>query len=228
MPNNCYNHPGKKALSACHSCGQYFCSDCLMEGATYYYCKNEKCRQMYQEEVKAYKKRPKDGGFFNKVFSKDSLSIGWHCWWRAFIFTLVGVSVTSFVVAFFLLVLAPKGTSGRQVIVGGILPFFIPIIAVVLAVLFFNWAGKKTITKYWGITLPKFACLSIFFLWGLCLFITWLITGFPLGYIATALNLPVWIILPWLLFLLYVSIYFNGYIIKNISQKYIKEGDTSN
>ena len=42
---NCKNHPDTNALSLCHSCGDYFCQDCLIEGDEYYYCKDNKCQQ---------------------------------------------------------------------------------------------------------------------------------------------------------------------------------------
>jgi len=32
MKEKCFNHPDKKAISYCHSCGKYFCEDCLSIG----------------------------------------------------------------------------------------------------------------------------------------------------------------------------------------------------
>ena len=52
MKHYCKNHPDKIALSFCHSCGEYYCSDCLNEGSQYYYCKNEKCYKTYIAESK--------------------------------------------------------------------------------------------------------------------------------------------------------------------------------
>jgi len=49
MKEKCKNHPDKKALSLCHSCGSYFCSDCLVEGSEYYYCKSSDCAQVYEQ-----------------------------------------------------------------------------------------------------------------------------------------------------------------------------------
>ena len=49
MKEKCTNHPNKNSLSFCHSCGKYFCEDCLDVGEEYYYCKEEKC----QEDIKA-------------------------------------------------------------------------------------------------------------------------------------------------------------------------------
>lgn len=50
MKHYCKNHPNKIALSLCHSCGEYYCSDCLNEGLEYYYCKNEKCNNIFLNE----------------------------------------------------------------------------------------------------------------------------------------------------------------------------------
>lgn len=50
MKHYCKNHPNKIALSLCHSCGEYYCFDCLNEGLEYYYCKNEKCNNIYFNE----------------------------------------------------------------------------------------------------------------------------------------------------------------------------------
>lgn len=43
MEENCSNHPEIKALRFCHSCGKYFCDDCLVEGEGYYYCNDKRC-----------------------------------------------------------------------------------------------------------------------------------------------------------------------------------------
>ena len=52
MKEKCYNHPERNALSLCHSCGRYFCSECLTEGTEYYYCHSEQCRVALQSELK--------------------------------------------------------------------------------------------------------------------------------------------------------------------------------
>ena len=51
MKHYCRNHKDKIALSFCHSCGEYFCGECLSEGDEYYYCKQEKCDQIYCAEL---------------------------------------------------------------------------------------------------------------------------------------------------------------------------------
>jgi hypothetical protein len=48
----CRNHPGLKVLGSCHSCHDWFCHECLLEGPEYYYCKKQKCRSAFQEEVR--------------------------------------------------------------------------------------------------------------------------------------------------------------------------------
>ncbi len=47
---NCSNHPDKKALSVCHSCGKPFCELCLDEGKEFYFCKNPACHEMLKRE----------------------------------------------------------------------------------------------------------------------------------------------------------------------------------
>ncbi len=54
MNENCKNHQNKKALSFCHSCKEYFCEDCLEEGADYYYCKNDSCKNAKQVETEIH------------------------------------------------------------------------------------------------------------------------------------------------------------------------------
>ena len=51
MKHHCKNHPNKIALSLCHSCGEYFCSDCLNEGLEYYYCNKDECNKKFQKEL---------------------------------------------------------------------------------------------------------------------------------------------------------------------------------
>lgn len=51
MVQRCINHPEKEALSFCHSCGKYFCSECLVEGNEYYYCKSGECQAELKKEI---------------------------------------------------------------------------------------------------------------------------------------------------------------------------------
>lgn len=56
MKEKCSNHPERNSLSICHSCGKYFCEDCLDEGDEYYYCKKEKCQLLLNADNKRLKK----------------------------------------------------------------------------------------------------------------------------------------------------------------------------
>lgn len=44
------NHPRKQAVSFCHVCKQYFCSECLVMGSDYYYCKSSECQTRYRND----------------------------------------------------------------------------------------------------------------------------------------------------------------------------------
>ena len=48
--NTCKNHPGRKAFSICHNCGEHYCEDCLSEGQEYYYCKKNECQAALKKE----------------------------------------------------------------------------------------------------------------------------------------------------------------------------------
>lgn len=48
----CVNHPGREALSICHSCGESFCEECLTEGNEYYYCAKPECQAMLKGELR--------------------------------------------------------------------------------------------------------------------------------------------------------------------------------
>lgn len=50
MAERCHNHPEEESLSICHSCGDSFCADCLLEGNTYYYCNQKACRLEMQKQ----------------------------------------------------------------------------------------------------------------------------------------------------------------------------------
>lgn len=55
MTNYCVNHPDKQALSFCHACKRHFCSECLVEGSDYYYCKNAECQVLNIKEIESQK-----------------------------------------------------------------------------------------------------------------------------------------------------------------------------
>ena len=71
MEQNCFTHPTRKALSFCHSCGRSFCSDCLVEGEEFYYCRDEACQNaLRQDAVKVVEERKIQSvkaGFFKRV-----------------------------------------------------------------------------------------------------------------------------------------------------------------
>lgn len=43
MEKYCKNHPNRLALSTCHTCGESYCRECLIDGKEYYYCKAPTC-----------------------------------------------------------------------------------------------------------------------------------------------------------------------------------------
>lgn len=65
MDNLCKNHPEKNAISFCHNCGDYYCSDCLSEGNEFYYCNSPACYNKFLEE----------GGSEKKVDTSKNLKI---------------------------------------------------------------------------------------------------------------------------------------------------------
>jgi hypothetical protein len=225
MKQKCHNHTEREAASSCHSCGYYFCSDCLNEGIEYHYCKAEKCQQVYQEELAAYEKKPKEVSLIKKVFTKKNLSVGSYCWWRAVLITVIGFSIAYFVLVFPLFILTPRGSYGREIVVDRIVPYIMLVVAFVSATLSFNWAGKRTIKKYYNIVTPKFACISLFitnalifgglsFIFALPIFLI----NVLFTYFSAVLKFSIWwIILPWLLVPLFLIMYINGYIVNRVS-----------
>src|ERR1041384_3289868 len=49
----CHNHPDRNSASLCHACQEFFCTACLVEGKTYYYCTHDVCRQRMKEDGEA-------------------------------------------------------------------------------------------------------------------------------------------------------------------------------
>lgn len=64
----------KEALSFCHSCGKYFCSDCLTEGKEYYYCDNPECQKQLllenEEEIIVLPEGGRDEKNFVKFYTE--------------------------------------------------------------------------------------------------------------------------------------------------------------
>jgi hypothetical protein len=51
MAERCFIHPDGKSFVPCHSCGRYFCEECLTEGEEYYYCREENCQTLKAKEM---------------------------------------------------------------------------------------------------------------------------------------------------------------------------------
>ncbi len=51
MAERCFIHPDRKSSAPCHSCGRYFCEECLTEGEEYYYCREEHCQTLKAQET---------------------------------------------------------------------------------------------------------------------------------------------------------------------------------
>jgi len=50
----CFNHKDKEAINFCHNCKNHFCSDCLIEGPNFYYCKSDQCQKVLDREIDYY------------------------------------------------------------------------------------------------------------------------------------------------------------------------------
>jgi hypothetical protein len=79
MVQKCFNHPNKDALSFCHSCNKYYCSDCLQEGNNYYYCNSEICQAELRKEIEQ-----KDS---HSSFGEKKRKYGWGWLVLYFIYT---------------------------------------------------------------------------------------------------------------------------------------------
>ncbi len=63
MDKKCSIHPAKQALSFCHNCGKYYCSDCLNEGKEYYYCNSKECFELYKKESLTVEKESRKSNY---------------------------------------------------------------------------------------------------------------------------------------------------------------------
>jgi hypothetical protein len=50
----CFYHKDKDAINFCHHCNNHFCSDCLIEGPNFYYCKSDQCKEFLDREIDYY------------------------------------------------------------------------------------------------------------------------------------------------------------------------------
>lgn len=50
----CANHPTYEALSFCHSCKDWLCSECMVPGRNYYYCKKPDCLLELKKEQASF------------------------------------------------------------------------------------------------------------------------------------------------------------------------------
>lgn len=60
MKTTCTNHPEIEALNFCHSCGRHFCESCLVEGAEFFYCNNDKCQAAKNQDEYLYSEREEE------------------------------------------------------------------------------------------------------------------------------------------------------------------------
>ena len=71
MEHSCFTHPTRQALSFCHSCGRYFCSDCLVESDESYYCRDESCQKKLREDKlgtqSEYDEQEDKAGVFKRI-----------------------------------------------------------------------------------------------------------------------------------------------------------------
>lgn len=71
MDHHCATHPTRPAQSLCHSCGRYFCSECLVEGEEFYYCRDQACQNgLLGEATRVAVEREEESlkaGFFKRV-----------------------------------------------------------------------------------------------------------------------------------------------------------------
>ena len=84
MEYSCFTHPTRQALSFCHSCGRYFCSDCLVESEEFYYCRDETCQNELRHEKVRIPTEPgeqtgKASFFLIKQVFKKAVLLGLIC-----------------------------------------------------------------------------------------------------------------------------------------------------
>ena len=50
----CFYHKNIEAINFCHNCKNHFCSDCLIAGPNFYYCKSDQCQKVLDREIDYY------------------------------------------------------------------------------------------------------------------------------------------------------------------------------
>jgi hypothetical protein len=61
----------------CHSCGRYFCSECLIEGEEFYYCRDETCQNELRQERAGIPSEPEEEASNRSFFKKVSMLGTW-------------------------------------------------------------------------------------------------------------------------------------------------------
>ncbi|MGE5606224.1 MAG: B-box zinc finger protein [Bacteroidota bacterium] len=107
----CKNHQDREALSYCHSCGEYFCRECLEDGEEYYYCFEEECQNaklnereekkeietLVQENIKERKEERKSS-FLNYLYAIPGVILGKFLGW-SLIFPFIGIVIGFFILS---------------------------------------------------------------------------------------------------------------------------------
>lgn len=118
MEQICKNHSNIKAFNICHSCNEYFCKSCLIEGEEYYYCYDPVCQESLLREKKSFQtKKAKEVTtkmdrwysfmFGNKKSIEKMMSFGFVVFFIAALITIYSegrmpnIVITSFYAAFF-------------------------------------------------------------------------------------------------------------------------------
>lgn len=72
----CIYHPSQEALSYCHHCHDWICSQCVSEGQEYYYCRKLECQEALKREgVFVGDESPSSGNTHDFQSSEPSVEI---------------------------------------------------------------------------------------------------------------------------------------------------------
>jgi len=205
MKEKCHNHRDRNALSFCHSCGQFFCAECLTEGKQYYFCKDKKCLEALCKETTD---KLNNGEIYHLSW-KERLRIGWYFSLRT-IPLLLAILMATCVLFFFIASLLKNFDIAKVKIPTGafrgafLIIFLPPLMRLV------RWISKTTTVKYFktktetsGLGLLIMNIVGISFLLGF-------LENLPLGLIFGSMTVI-------------VLIYLNGYVIEKSVNRVIKE-----